>query len=109
VEQPSNSRVFVEDDTGDLIFIHDDDLTPEIAKAFHVQLTRASHVMSASAAGVPRFDVDLGPSGGPVLKGFTRYKEAVAAEVAWLNDRLPLLAGESWCTLEHTLTLNQTS
>lgn len=32
------------------------------------------------------FTVDLTPSGGPILKGFSSYEEAVTAEIAWLNQ-----------------------
>lgn len=34
------------------------------------------------------FTVDLTPSGGPILKGFTSYEEAVTAEVSWLNQNI---------------------
>lgn len=34
------------------------------------------------------FTVDLSPSGGPVINGFKSYKEAVNAEIKWLNENI---------------------
>jgi hypothetical protein len=33
-----------------------------------------------------KFTVDLTPSGGPIMEGFTSYEEAVKAEVQWINE-----------------------
>jgi hypothetical protein len=32
------------------------------------------------------FTVDLTPSGGPVMRGFKTYAEAVEAEINWINE-----------------------
>ena len=48
-----------------------------------LSIRRASHV-EPDAAG--RWWADLSPVGGPVLGGFGKRSEALAAEVAWLDQ-----------------------
>jgi hypothetical protein len=45
-------------------------------------ISRASHV---EPDGLGCWSADLTPVGGPVLTGFTRRSEALAAEVDWLE------------------------
>ena len=45
-------------------------------------IRRASHVEPDGSGG---WTADLTPVGGPVLTGFTRRSEALAAEVDWLE------------------------
>ena len=48
----------------------------------HASIQRASHVEPDGSGG---WFADLTPVGGPVLTGFTRRSEALAAEVDWLE------------------------
>ncbi len=57
----------------------------ELAELGRVQIERASHVEPTSDA---RWTADLAPVLGPVLGPFERRSEALAAEVAWLEDWL---------------------
>lgn len=47
------------------------------------QIARASHVEPEAHGG---WHADLTPVGGPVLTGFSRRSEALAAEVDWLDQ-----------------------
>jgi hypothetical protein len=52
-------------------------------------IKRASHVEAPlSSLEEIEFHVDLSPSGGPTLKGYKSYKEAVDAEVDWINENI---------------------
>jgi len=48
-----------------------------------LHVRRASHLEPDVAGG---WSADLSPVGGPVLKGFRQRSEALAAEVAWLEQ-----------------------
>lgn len=50
-----------------------------------VRCTRASHVEPTSDG---QWTADMGPVGGPVLGPYTLRSEALAAEVAWLEEWL---------------------
>ena len=50
------------------------------------KITRASHVEAPQGElSKIEFQADLSPSGGPILKGFKTYKDAVEAEIAWIQ------------------------
>jgi hypothetical protein len=52
-------------------------------------IKRASHVEAPlQSLDNIEFEVDLTPSGGPILKGYKSYQEAVEAEVEWLNKNI---------------------
>jgi len=52
-------------------------------------IKRASHVEAPpNSLEEIEFEVDLTPSGGPILKGYKSYNEAVEAEVEWLNQNI---------------------
>lgn len=54
-----------------------------------LKIERASHIEAPKGElSEIAFEADLSPSGGPVLKGFKTYKEAVDAEVQWLQDNI---------------------
>jgi hypothetical protein len=55
------------------------------------RITRASHV-EPDARG--RWHADLSPVGGPVLGPFDRRSNALAAEVAWLEENWLTALGE---------------
>ncbi len=46
--------------------------------------TRASHVEPCAGG----WSADMSPVGGPVLTGFTKRSQALAAEVAWLEENV---------------------
>jgi hypothetical protein len=49
--------------------------SPVISRASHVEPDQDGHWLA-----------DLSPVGGPVLKGFNRRSEALAAEAEWLEE-----------------------
>ena len=55
----------------------------DLAELGAVDVRRASHVEPDGAGG---WSADLSPVGGPVLTGFHHRSEALAAEVAWLEQ-----------------------
>ena len=57
----------------------------DLAALGRLRITRASHVEPNQAA---RWHADMSPVGGPVLGPFNHRSEALAAESAWLSDRL---------------------
>jgi hypothetical protein len=70
------------DPGGTLRFIHDD-AAVKIAKAVGpVTIKRASHV---EPTGDGRWEADMSPVLGPVLRGFETRQEALDAEVKWLH------------------------
>ena len=69
---------------GDQIkFIYSDDLLGLLDQGDH-QITRASHVEPTPEGWV----ADMAPSGGSKLGPYRTRKEALEAEVAWLNERM---------------------
>lgn len=70
---------------GTLQAIYDDALN--LQKIGDAAIHRASHV--EPAAGLPnQWTADLTPVGGPVLGPFTTRRAALAAEIAWLDEKL---------------------
>ncbi len=65
---------------------------PRIERALFVALRSIVRDDSRAAAWTRRWScdwmVDLALSGGPVLTGFKKRTDAIAAEVAWLNEHL---------------------
>jgi hypothetical protein len=57
-------------------------------------ITRASHVEPDQHG---RWQADLSPVGGPVLTGFARRSEALAAEQAWLETHWLLTRDNGIC------------
>jgi len=79
---------------GTLRFIHSDDLS-DLMEQGEARITRASHVEPYDGSGGTSFadqhqgvwwTADMGPSDGPVLGPFKTRAEALAAEVAWLQE-----------------------
>jgi len=73
-------KIIIKD--GEIRFIHDDDLTNLMEQGI-AHTKRASHVE-------PDDDnfwwADLSPVNGPKLGPFIHRKEALAAEVSWINN-----------------------
>jgi hypothetical protein len=61
------------------------DLTP----LGSLSITRASHVEPDRQG---RWQADLSPVGGPLLGEFRTRSEALAAEIAWLQQHLPRIS-----------------
>lgn len=57
----------------------------ELARLGTLSISRASHVEPDDAG---QWSADLHPVDGPVLGSFTLRSEALAAERAWLDERL---------------------
>ena len=71
---------------GQLRHIYTDNL--DLTGLGQVGISRASHV-EPDASG--RWLADLSPVGGPILGPFSKRAEALAAEVAWLEEHgLPI-------------------
>ena len=66
---------------GTLKFIWTDDLADLLTEG-HAEIVRASHVEPVGT----EWEADMGPSGGPVLSGFTRRQDAINAEVHWIKQ-----------------------
>jgi len=66
---------------GSLRFIWTDDLA-ELVTLGPSKIVRASHVEPVGT----EWEADMGPSGGPVLSGFTRRQDAINAEILWLKQ-----------------------
>lgn len=63
------------------------DETLDLAQVGAIDIRRASHV--EPAANRPgQWEADLSPVGGPVLGPFNKRAEALAAEIAWLEEHL---------------------
>jgi len=60
----------------------------ELAILGRIAIRRASHVEPDDAGA---WSADLSPIGGPKLGPFAKRSEALAAEEAWLNERLAYL------------------
>jgi hypothetical protein len=77
--------------SGTATSLYDDKVSGKLLEALggRAQIKRASHV-EAPLEHLEKieFVVDLKPSGGPVLKGFGSYQEAVQAEVDWINENV---------------------
>lgn len=76
-------NLVVEED-GTLTGIYNDDLADLLAQG-QATVRRASHVEPAPGGG---WEADMSPVGGGVLTGFALRSEALAAEVAWLNENV---------------------
>ena len=66
---------------GSLQFIWTDDLA-DLVNEGQAEIVRASHVEPSDG----KWYADMGPSNGPVLSGFAKRSDAIAAEVQWLKD-----------------------
>jgi len=77
-------EVYVNED-GSLQAVYDDRLLPLLEDADHEE-RRASHVEPLRAGG--GWSADMAPVGGPVLGPFATRAAALAAERAWLAERL---------------------
>jgi hypothetical protein len=71
-------------DDGDMQLIYSDDLL-ELLDEGEAQVKRASDV---EPDGQGNWQADMAKSGGPVLTGFKRRADALAAEVAWLQEHV---------------------
>lgn len=68
---------------GSARFVHDDDVAEVMAEVGALTVRRASHV---EPDGEGKWYADLSPVGGPMLAGFDRRGQALAAEHAWLIE-----------------------
>ena len=66
-------------------FIYNDELT-ELLNNGEAQVRRASHVEPITINNETWWQADLSPVGGPKLPAKKLRKEALQAEVEWLND-----------------------
>jgi hypothetical protein len=73
------------DQTGTLRFIYHDDLQPLLTLG-KPAVRRVSHVEPTEDG---RWTADLSPVDGPVLGPFTLRKEALTAEMRWLEENTP--------------------
>ena len=74
---------------GKIKALYEDGFSPKMLEALggKAEIRRASHVEApARSLAKVEFEVDLGPSGGPKMTGFGSYKEAVQAEIRWINE-----------------------
>lgn len=71
------------DPAGTMRFVYSDDLIPLLQDGI-ARIDRASHVEPHKRT----WTADLAPVGGPILGPFATRQEALAAEVAWLNENL---------------------
>lgn len=67
---------------GTITFIYSDDLQPLLGLGTPT-IRRASHVEANSDG---QWEADMSPSNGPLLGPFQLRSEALAAEVAWLQE-----------------------
>ena len=78
---------------GTVTFIYSDDWV-DLLDEGKTTIRRASHVEPTPDG---KWTADMGPSGGPVLGPFTFRREALDAEIIWLNDKL--FGGIKWWTI----------
>lgn len=71
--------------TGKIEFIHDDDMTEIVSGCGNTRIERASHV-EPDTENPGTWFVSLLPVGGPIMTGFTRRSDALAAEVKWIEE-----------------------
>lgn len=76
---------------GKITSLYEDGSSPSILEKLggEAEIRRASHV-EASEGKLKNieFNVDLSPSKGPTISGFSSYKEAVSAEIHWINQNV---------------------
>lgn len=70
---------------GQVMYLYDEHC--DLSAVGRATLRRASHV---EPDGVGRWWADLAPVNGPLLGSFAKRSEALAAEVRWLEERLPV-------------------
>lgn len=70
---------------GRLTSVYDEALTDSLYSEGAVTIRRASRVEPTEAGA---WTADLSPVNGPLIGTFTRRSEALAAELAWLNENL---------------------
>ncbi|MGA2256175.1 MAG: hypothetical protein ABSG53_16120 [Thermoguttaceae bacterium] len=67
---------------GDTVFIYNEDFDASFLEC--TTIARASHVEPCEG----EWSADMSPVGGPVLSGFTKRSQALAAEVTWLEENV---------------------
>lgn len=72
------------DTNGVITAIYNDSLLPLLDEG-NATVQRASHVEPAEGGG---WTADLAPVGGPVLGPFPKRSQALAEEVAWLQEHV---------------------
>lgn len=70
-----------------LIAVYNDELM-KLFEGCEMQIKRASHVEPIEVDGVVRWQADMGPVGGPILKPFATRQEALDAEKVWLEANI---------------------
>lgn len=77
------------DEEGNLSFIYDEALAALFADDTDDSLVTMNRASRVEPAGVgTKFTADMALSNGPHLGTFDTYKQAVAAEVAWLKGNV---------------------
>lgn len=74
---------------GTVTTLYDDELAHALQEELgaKAEVKRVSHVEPIPGEREEiLFEADLAPVNGPKLSGFKTYKEAVAAEIAWLEE-----------------------
>lgn len=69
---------------GDILAIYDDALVAMFGEAAKVETRRASNVEPDGQG----WSADLSPVGGPILRDFKTRKDALDAEVRWLDQHV---------------------
>lgn len=83
------TQTFVIDKEGNVLTIYDDSLTEFTEQGGTITTKRASHVEPADVFGDGGlWTADLSPVGGPALGPFRTRKEALDAELKWLDQNL---------------------
>ena len=67
-----------------LVAVYDDDLM-QLFSDCEMKIKRASHVEPITVDGAVKWQADMGPVGGPILKPFNTRQEALDAEKEWLK------------------------
>lgn len=88
MNKPVKQLKLVVKDGGIIHSIYDDALIPILDEAEVAQIGRASHVEPRVREGASYWQADLTPVGGPILTNFKTRKEALDAEVQYLNRHI---------------------
>jgi hypothetical protein len=67
---------------GDTVFVYNEDFDASFLGC--TTISRASHVEPCEGG----WSADMSPVDGPVLTGFAKRSQALAAEVAWLEENV---------------------
>jgi hypothetical protein len=80
-----DSLVITVDENNITTFVHDDELMSTFGQEGESLTVRATLCEPQSNG---RWAIDLGPSGGPIVFGFESKRDALFAEVQWLEQNV---------------------